>query len=420
MALTRRSFLTSTAAVAVAMGAAPSLAGAHGGGWGWGGGWSGGATNRFGPLLAPDANGIMLPAGFQSRVIARALEVVPGTSHAWHYFPDGGACFPTRHGGWTYVSNSESVRADDGGVGAIDFDRSGRIVAARSILTGSARNCAGGPTPWGTWLTCEELPAGRVFECDPAGRSPGIERPALGRFSHEAAAVDAESRRVYLTEDTPDGRLYRFTADRRGDLRSGLLEAARVDNGRVTWLTIPDPSGATTPTRLQVPETTPFAGGEGIWWVDGAITFVTKRDHRVWRLDTRRNRIAVFYDALADPSVLGEPDNVTVTDRGDVYVTEDQSADQQVVLITRRGSALPIMQLVGQTGSELTGIAFTPRGDRMYISSQRGSDRATGLGITYEITGPFHATQSERFRGRGHGGFGWGFPGRGPFGPRPR
>ena len=400
MSMTRRSFLTSTAAVAVAMGAKPALAGAH----------TDRGRSRFGALGAPDANGIMLPPGFRSRVVARALQPVAGTSHEWHFFPDGGACFPTRHGGWTYVSNSESLGTGDGGAGAIEFDRHGRIVAARSILTGSDHNCAGGPTPWGTWLSCEERSGGRVFECDPAGRAPGIDRPALGRFSHEAAAVDGDLRRVYLTEDTPDGRLYRFTAERRGDLRSGRLEAAKVDGDRVTWLTIPDPSGATTPTRLQVPETTPFAGGEGIWWLDGAITFVTKRDRRLWRLDTRRNRIAVFYDALADPSVLGEPDNVTVTDRGDVYVAEDQGADQQVVVITRSGRALPILQLVDQPGSELAGIAFNPRGDRMYISSQRGTDRAPGLGITYEITGPFDATQSGRFHW-------WGDrPNRGPFG----
>jgi sugar lactone lactonase YvrE len=156
---------------------------------------------------------------------------------------------------------------------------------------------------------------------------------------------------------------------------------------------VPDPTAATTPTRRQVPASTAFAGGEGIWRIDGAITFVTKHDHRVWRLDPHRDRLTLVYDALAASAngVLGEPDNITVTHHGDIYVCEDQPADQQVVLIDRKGRVRPVLQLVGQPGSELTGVAFNPRGDRMYVSSQRGTDRAPGLGITYEIRGPFHA-----------------------------
>jgi secreted PhoX family phosphatase len=384
VAVSRRTFISSTAAIAIAFGAAPGAALAAGADR------RGRGTVALGP---PDANGIALPPGYTSRVVARQGQPVGASGYRWHVFPDGGACFATRDRGWIYVSNSESLGAADGGAGALRFDRTGRIVDAYPVLTGTSRNCAGGPTPWGTWLSCEELPLGRVFECDPTGRRPGQDRPALGRFVHEAAAVDADRRHVYLTEDAPDGRLYRFTASRPGDLRRGTLAAARVERGRVTWLTIPDPSAATAPTRLQVPGTTAFAGGEGIWWIDGAVTFVTKHDHRVWRLDPHRGRLTLVYDALAASAggVLGEPDNITVTHTGDIYVCEDQPTDQQVVLIDRRGRARPVLQLVGQTGSELTGVAFNPRGDRMYVSSQRGTDRGPGPGITYEIRGPFHA-----------------------------
>jgi secreted PhoX family phosphatase len=395
----RRQFLTTSAAVAVALGAPNVPAGAAG---------PFGSRPRFGPLGDPDPNGLRLPPGFRSRVVARAGQPVAATDHVWHIFPDGGACFPTRAGGWVYVSNSETFGPADGGVGAIEFDHRGAIVAARPILTGSTRNCAGGRTPWGTWLSCEETEGGRVFECDPDGRGNGVDRPALGRFIHEAAAVDGDLRHVYLTEDAADGRLYRTRLAHRRDLRAGTLEVARVEDGRVDWLPVPDPLATGTPTRYQVLESTPFAGGEGIWWVDGGLTFVTKRDHRVWRLDTRTRRIGVLYDGFASTEgVLGEPDNVTVTDRGEVYVSEDQEADQEIVLIDRRGRrAQAVLRLTDQTGSELTGLAFNPRGDRMYVSSQRGADRAVGPGITYEIQGPFFAFQRPGFGGLGLGRFG--------------
>src|SRR5215510_16087897 len=86
----------------------------------------------YGGLQPADVNGLMLPPGFSSRIVATTGTTVPGTSYAWHTAPDGGACFPTSGGGWIYVSNSEAVA---GGAGMLRFDAAGTLVDARSILS---------------------------------------------------------------------------------------------------------------------------------------------------------------------------------------------------------------------------------------------------------------------------------------------
>ncbi len=390
---------------------------------------------RFGnisPLGEPNELGIRVPDGFSTRIVAISnQQPVASSSYRWHIFPDGGGVMPKPDGGWYYISNSEVPGAGSlgfqfpelaplsnvieaftpglGGVGVLEFAPDGTVINAYRILGNTTFNCAGCVTPWNTWLSCEEWPNGQVWECDPTGRKSAVARPTLGFFSHEATAVDVERRMIYMTEDMPDGRFYRWIADEsdwpagapRPALQSGRLQVMQVlGDGTegagqrpqpVQWLDVLKPDQPQDQNRR--PDSTAFKGGEGLWNHHGYVYFSTKGDDRIWVYDAQRQTLEIIYDvATSNNPILSGVDNITVSPKGDVLVAED-GGDMQVVVILPDRTLKPLLQVVGQDGSEIAGIAFSPDGKRMYFTSDRGGPLpgggyGAGFGITYELILP--------------------------------
>lgn len=344
-----------------------------------------------------DDYGVQTLPGFTTRVIAEAGKVVPGTNLYYRAFPDGAATFPdpSNPGGW-YITINHEIPAV-GGVSSLRCDRDGNVIDAFSICDDTTINCAGGATPWGTWLTCEEYDRGNVWECDPAGRYPAQQRPKMGAFKHEAAVVGPDDN-VYMTEDVRDGALYRFVPDTPGDLRTGTLEVATGDAsaGRVVWQRVPDPVPALfdTPTRRQVPRTLQFNGGEGMAIHKSNVLFATKGDDRIWEynIDTATTRIRL--DAGRGTGLEGV-DNLWVDEAsGAVFVAEDGGA-MQVVVMRKDNSLFTVAQIPGQQWSEVTGPCMSPDRKHLYFSSQRGVLGTTAepmgipVGVTYCVSGPW-------------------------------
>jgi hypothetical protein len=400
----------------------------------------------IGPLQAPDGNGVRTPEGFSTRVVAINGELPqsggmsvagPQTggigNRPWHIFPDGAGVVHRSNGGWIYISNSEVPGAGSLGftfpeladlsstieeftrglaqVGTLVFDPDGTIVDSYTILSGTTFNCAGCITPWNTWLSCEEFPDGQVWECDPYQPGEGLACPTLGFFSHEAIAIDAGNRMLYLTEDMPDGRFYRWVPDpadwpegaERAALQAGRLQVLCVAGAGVggaldapqpiRWVDAKNPHAPQHQNRLA--ESSSFDGGEGVWYFRGIVYFATKGDDRIWAIDVEAQTIEVIYDratAEAPNNILSGVDNLFVTAQGDVLVAED-GGDMQVVVILPDRTLKPLLQVTGQDASEIAGIAFSPDGRRMYFSSDRGGRNGlggftNGLGMIYEMTVP--------------------------------
>lgn len=386
----------------------------------------------YGPLQPAPGGDLLLPAGFSYVSFGRAGEAMSdGTPAPGRH--DGMAAFDAGPGRVRLVRNHEQAEGVAFGSPSYDPNAAGgttnllfdtvrmALVSTHPSLAGTIRNCAGGPTPFGSWLSCEETftsrdvtePHGYIFEVPATAQRPVDPVPlkAMGRLVHEAVCVDPTTGIVYETEDQGTAGAYRFVPHDRRNLAAGgrlqmlaLADRFQYDTrtgqraGRplpVEWVDIddPDPDSADDLAVFNQGRANGgavFARLEGAWWGDGAAHLVSTSGGdaglgQVWEYRPRGRsggQLKLIYEST-DPALLQSPDNITVSPRTNgLVLCEDGSGKELVRGVTTRGEVFDLCEVNGPNDSEWAGATFSPDGRVLFLNLQ-------SPGISYAVTGPW-------------------------------
>ena len=447
--LTRRRFLRSAVSASIAF----SGLGAIGG--------CGNSSSGPDPLagfdgfgeLVPDPDGIMdLPAGFSYRVISEWKAPMsdgflqPALSDGMHAFagPNGRTILVRNHELYSDPINLGAFfdwgngKPALGGTTTVVFDTRTQTIERMFLsLVGTTRNCAGGATPWGSWVTCEEfvslpntvgLEKRHGFNFEVPANAQGLVQPvaleAMGRFNHEAIAVDPETGIVYQTEDRYESLFYRYIPDVPGKLAAGgrlqalvARDRAKLDTRNfneatvavgeripVLWIDLEDITPVNDDLRLRGASNGAaiFARGEGMVTGADGIYFAATAGGRksdaiggtgqIWRYvpspaegtpdeDREPGTLELIFEPN-DNTVLDMCDNIVVSPWGDLFLCEDGESDEDSLVVLRPNGSFYRFATNKLDQSEFAGATFSPDGTTMFVNYQWS-------GKTFAITGPW-------------------------------
>ncbi|MBC7827352.1 MAG: DUF839 domain-containing protein [Chitinophagaceae bacterium] len=423
---------------------------------------------RFGPLVYRPDDILALPEGFSHRIISRHGDIMSDglISPGMH---DGMGAFSLKNDKVLLIRNHEILpgpqntgpfgvqnehinkipnnkiydfakgkRTCLGGTTSFIYnERTGRVELEYLSLVGTIRNCAGGVTPWNSWITCEETEMrtgslegfiekdhGYNFEV-PATERIGLIDPMpikpMGRFVHEAVAVHPQAGIVYQTEDSDTGIFYRYLPDTKGQLHKGgklqclaLKEWKSADTRNwatlktdrfptkkffdTEWIDMDNVESPDGDLRLRGFQkgAVRFSRGEGIWYGKNELFFActsggTKGLGQIFRYVPSKyegqpkekdlpGKLELFLEPN-DTAIFQNCDNLTVAPWGDVIICEDK-ADPRVIGITPKGKTYVIAKNIGYRLSEFAGPVFSPSGNTLFVNIQ-------SPGLTLAITGPW-------------------------------
>ncbi len=457
MSLTRRSLLRTAGIVGVGFSGLHSLL-SEGTDTAPDPNWS---AEGYGELIR-DQDGVLdLPLGFGYRVLSKTGQLmndgyrVPGAH-------DGMAAFPGPDGKTIIVRNHE-LRPDQvkrgpfgkrnknlgrvapeafydrgngeapclGGTTTLVYDTAKRQLESHHLsLVGTIRNCAGGPTPWGSWISCEETtqPKEGPYEADHGynfevpSKGSGLAAPIpleeMGRFNHEAIAVHEAGGVVYETEDRGDGLLYRFIPNEKQNLaKGGRLQALAIadqprldtrnwrepalkqgESAAVRWIDLEDPRSPKDDLRKQGSSkgAAIFARGEGIWTDGDDIYFACTdggeaKSGQIFKYTASSaegtaaegralGKLQLFLESPGK-RILEYADNLTIAPWGDIIICGDGDGIDYVVGITPEAKAYQLARNA-MNDSEFCGATFSPDGSTLFVNIQNP-------GLTLAIAGPW-------------------------------